>query len=71
MTNEDLVKDFPEWTVEKVASKIGVLERHISAEGETAADMAVKAAFNLFKEYNIASADIDFILFCTQSPDYF
>ena len=71
LSNEDLVKDFPEWTVDKVASKIGVLERHISGDGETASDMAVKAALNLFKEYKIAATDIDFILFCTQSPDYF
>jgi 3-oxoacyl-[acyl-carrier-protein] synthase-3 len=30
LTNEDLLKDFPEWSVEKVASKIGIKERHIA-----------------------------------------
>ena len=72
LTNEDLVKEFPEWSVEKVASKIGISKRHISATNETATDMAVKAAENLFAEYKeIHREEIDFILLCTQSPDYF
>ena len=33
--------------------------------------MAVKAAQKLFKENNINPTDIDFLMFCTQSPDYF
>ena len=71
VTNEDLVKEFPEWTVEKVANKIGVKERHVVAENETATDMATLAAEKLFDEHAIDPLSIDFILFCTQSPDYF
>jgi 3-oxoacyl-[acyl-carrier-protein] synthase-3 len=71
LTNEDLVKEFPEWSVEKVASKIGIHERHIAAENETATDMAVAAAEKLIFEYKIDKSCIDFILLCTQSPDYF
>jgi len=71
LTNEDLVKEFPEWTVDKVASKIGVSKRHISSKNETAADLAEKAAEKLFSEYKIDKAGIDFVLLCTQSPDYF
>jgi 3-oxoacyl-[acyl-carrier-protein] synthase-3 len=71
LSNEDLSKDFPEWSVEKIAGKIGINERHISAPGETAGDMAEKAANLLFAEYNIQPSSIDFILLCTQSPDYF
>ena len=41
LTNEQLVEEFPEWTVEKIASKVGVVSRHIAAEDETAGDMAV------------------------------
>ena len=70
-TNEELVKDFPEWTVDKVASKIGISERHIAAENETSADMAVEAGRKLFKEHNINPWEIDFVMLCTQSPDYF
>lgn len=71
LTNEDLVKEFPEWTVEKVAGKVGVNERHIVSETETASDMAFYAAEKLFAESRIERSDIDFILLCTQSPDYF
>lgn len=71
VTNEELVKEFPEWSVDKVAQKVGVDSRHLAAENETAGDMAEKAARKLFEEYNIDPKEIDFLLLCTQSPDYF
>lgn len=70
-TNDDLVRDFPEWSVDKVMKKVGVNARHIAAANETAGDMAEKAARLLFEEYEIAPTSIDFLLLCTQSPDYF
>ena len=71
VTNEELVKEFPEWSVDKVAQKVGVDSRHIAAEDETAGDMAEKAARKLFGEYSIDPKSIDFLMLCTQSPDYF
>lgn len=71
VTNEELVKIFPEWSVEKVAQKVGVNSRHLAASDETAGDMAEKAARKLFEEYHIQPESIDFLLLCTQSPDYF
>lgn len=71
VTNEDLVKDFPEWTVDKVAGKLGIDQRHVVGENETATDMAIKAAEILFSEHSIDRETIDFVLLCTQSPDYF
>lgn len=71
VTNEKLVKEFPEWSVDKVAQKVGVNSRHLAAEKETAGDMAEKAAQNLFAEYQIDPKSIDFLMLCTQSPDYF
>ena len=71
LTNEELVKEFPEWSVEKVADKVGVKSRHLAAVDETAGDMAEKAAQKLFVEYGIDPKTIDFILLCTQSPDHF
>lgn len=70
VTNEDLVRDFPEWSVEKIASKVGINKRYVASEDETAADMAVCAAEKLFAKSGFNRNDIDFILFCTQSPDY-
>lgn len=71
LTNEDLVHEFPEWTVEKVANKVGIHQRHIASANETAGDMALKAAEKLFEEHEIDRNDVDFVLLCTQSPDYF
>jgi len=71
ITNEELVKEFPEWSVEKVARKVGVDSRHLASENETAGDMAEKAARKLFKEYQIDPKSVDFLMLCTQSPDYF
>lgn len=72
VTNEELVAEFPEWTVEKIASKVGVNQRHVAAENETATDLAIKAAEILFeKNPEISREEIDFVLLCTQSPDYF
>ena len=71
VTNEELVKEFPEWSVEKVADKVGVNSRHIATPTETAGDLAELAARNLFQEYNFVPESIDFLMLCTQSPDYF
>ena len=45
-------------------------KRHVAAEDETALNMAIKAAERLYQNENIKKEDIDFLLFCTQSPDY-
>lgn len=71
VTNEELVQEFPEWSVDKVAQKVGVDSRHLAADNETAGDLAEKAARRLFDEYKIDPKSIDFIMLCTQSPDYF
>jgi 3-oxoacyl-[acyl-carrier-protein] synthase-3 len=70
LTNEELVQDFPEWDVDKIMEKVGINKRHIAAENETAADLAVEAAQKLFAR-GIDKGEVDYILFCTQSPDYF
>ena len=49
--------------------KIGVKSRHI-VTNESAGDLALKAAEKLFAEYDIDRHETDFILLCTQHPDY-
>lgn len=71
LTNEELLNEFPEWSVDKVAAKVGINSRHLASDNETAGDLAEKAALKLFEEYNIDPKTIDFLLLCTQSPDYF
>jgi 3-oxoacyl-[acyl-carrier-protein] synthase-3 len=71
LSNDMINQEFPEWGIEKISSKTGINARHISANDEFSSDMAVKAAEKLFTEHNIDRSEIDYLLFCTQSPDYF
>ncbi len=71
VTNDELVADFPEWTVEKIVEKVGVKLRHIAGD-EKISDMAIAAAERLFCDNpDIDRESVDFVLVCTQSPDYF
>lgn len=69
LTNEMLATEFPEWSVDKILSKIGIRERRLSCS-ETISEMAVKAAKKLFESSLLNPNDVDYILLCTQSPDY-
>ncbi|MCL2598129.1 MAG: ketoacyl-ACP synthase III [Paludibacter sp.] len=71
LTNEQLIAEFPEENVGKVAKRVGINIRHIAGENECASDLAVKAAEQLFAEHSIHKSEIDFLLLCTQTPDYF
>jgi 3-oxoacyl-[acyl-carrier-protein] synthase-3 len=70
LSNEALSALYPGWTPEKIVEKTGVRERRIAAPGETASDLAYKAARRLFDQAGVAPDQIDFLLFCTQAPDY-
>ena len=70
LTNEEIASNFPEWSVDKIISKIGIAKRHVVKEDETASDLAIEASIKLFTEYNIDKTSIDYVIFVTQSPDY-
>lgn len=70
LTNEMIAQEFPEWTVEKIDKKIGIKQRHVTKDGETASDLAVGAAEKLFAENNYDRSQIDYLIFVSQSPDY-
>lgn len=53
-----------------IADKTGIRQRHIAEPNETSSDLAVKAAEKLFAENDIDRDSIDFVLLCTQTPDY-
>lgn len=69
-TIDDLKLEHPEWELDEICAKTGVYARHISAPDEFASDMAFKAANQLLEEHQIPRESIDFVLLCTQSPDY-
>ncbi len=69
-TNDDLRREHPEWNIAQIEEKTGIKQRHIAAESETASDLAVHAVEKLFASEGIDRSSIDFLLFCTQTPDY-
>ncbi|GGC83822.1 3-oxoacyl-ACP synthase III family protein [Undibacterium terreum] len=71
LSNQALAEVFHEWSADKIFEKTGIYERHIAGEGETAADLAYFAANKLFDSNNIEKSGIDFLIFCSQTPDHF
>jgi len=69
-TNALLQESFPGWDLSLIAAKTGIEQRYIAAPGETASDLAVAATKKLFREHDIDPQSIDFVLYCTQTPDY-
>ena len=70
VSNSDLEKENPNWDLDSVGKKSGVLERHIARQDETALDLAVEACHKLFDQYDNDVRNIDAVIFCTQSPDH-
>jgi 3-oxoacyl-[acyl-carrier-protein] synthase-3 len=69
-TNEMLAERYPRWDLPLIEEKTGIRQRHLAGPRETSSDLAVAAAQRLFDEHQIERSSIDFVLFCTQTPDY-
>ena len=69
-TNADLAAEHPEWDMPRLVAKLGVRQRCLARPGETASDLAVRAAEKLFASGACTPDEIDFLLFCTQTPDH-
>ncbi|MGS0827504.1 3-oxoacyl-ACP synthase III family protein [Shewanella sp. 0m-8] len=70
LTNKQLSEEYPDWSVDKIFKKTGIQERRIAGDSETATDLAYEAASLLFENSPDMRAKIDYIILCTQSPDY-
>jgi 3-oxoacyl-[acyl-carrier-protein] synthase-3 len=70
LTTEDLCAAFPEWSVEKIDRKTGITSRHIAGPSECASDLAAAAALKLFSSGACSRDEVDYLMLCTQSPDF-
>lgn len=68
--NEEVAALAPNWTADKILQKTGIAERHVAGTDEFSSDLAFHAAEKLFATGVCSRDEIDFVLFCTQSPDY-
>jgi 3-oxoacyl-[acyl-carrier-protein] synthase-3 len=70
LTNEALAALYPSWPADKILDKTGIRERRVAAPDETAADLAFHAAEKLFESGACARHEVDFVVLCTQAPDF-
>ena len=54
----------------RLRKKTGIERRHVCGETEIASDLAYKAAEKLFAA-GVDKSEIDYLILCTQSPDYY
>lgn len=69
--NERINAEHPEWSVDKISVKTGIEKRYYAKDGQTSGDLAYLAAEKFFEKGIIEKSAIDFLILCTQSPDYF
>jgi 3-oxoacyl-[acyl-carrier-protein] synthase-3 len=70
LTNDALATLYPDWPAERIFDKTGIRERRIAAADETASDLAFVAATKLFDTGACTRDEVDFLILCTQAPDY-
>jgi 3-oxoacyl-[acyl-carrier-protein] synthase III len=70
LTNHDLVRECGGRTADEIASKTGVFERRIASDDEGTSDLAAAAARRLFASTRQGADGIEFVILCTQCPDY-
>ena len=70
VTNDDLSEMLGEDISEFVVKNLGIEERHVLADDESAADIATKAAENALKDAKISAEEIDLIIVATDTPEY-
>lgn len=68
LTNKDL-EQFVETTDEWIASRTGIRQRHVVAEGETTADLAERAARVAMEAAGVTADQLDLIVLGTTTPD--
>ena len=68
--NDFLASQFPKWDMDLIYCQDGRPAAAYRGAGECASDLGVAAAEKLFADIDIDRSTIDFLLFCTQTPDY-
>lgn len=72
LSNEMLIEQIGGgWNPQDIYNKTGILSRRVAGDNECSSDLGVAAANKLFATGCVSKQEIDFLIFCTQSPDYF
>src|SRR3954452_476958 len=68
-TNHDLARVM-DTTDAWIRQRTGIAQRYYAPEGVGASDLALEAAKRALESAKLAAEDIDYILFCTMTPDF-
>ncbi|MEO6171317.1 MAG: beta-ketoacyl-ACP synthase III [Lysobacter sp.] len=68
LTNDDLSK-LVDTSDEWIASRTGIRQRHIAAEGETTSDLSYQAALRALEAAGVEASELDLIVLGTTTPD--
>ncbi len=68
LTNADLA-EFVDTSDEWIATRTGIRQRHIAAEGETTGDLAFHAATRALEAAGVEASELDLIVLGTTTPD--
>ena len=69
LTNGDLAARGVETSDEWIASRTGIRQRHIAAEGETTSDLGYQAALRAMEAAGVDAKELDLIVVGTTTPD--
>ncbi len=70
LTNYDLEK-MVDTSHDWIVQRTGIMERRLATDGETTATMSVEASKQALEVAGLTPADLDVIVVCTSTPDYF
>ena len=70
LTNHDLEKMI-DTTDEWIQSRTGIAQRYIVGENEATSDLCTQIAKQLLEKRGLSSDEIQIIIICTCTPDYF
>ncbi len=69
VTNEALSRVM-DTSDEWIRARTGIAQRHYAPEGTGCSDLAVEAARRALANANVRADEVDYIVFCTMTPDY-
>ena len=61
---------YPDYNFKRFEQKVGIKKRFVCRENENIITLAIKSCNKLFKNSNIKKDEIEFLILCTQSPEY-
>ncbi len=68
--NKELIEHFDKEAVLEIVQKTGIEERRFAPEGMCASDLCFYAADSLLNDLSVDRAEIDLLIFISQTPDY-